>query len=340
MKILVSGEVGYPDSFSKNIYVTLQEMGNEIKAVEPFLLSIKKPLNRILAGYAMRFFPVLERGSYNRLLKMGSEFQPDLILVAGGQGPPPSVIGDLKRRTKSKVVVWFPDYLGNFGREYVLAADYDAYFFKDQYIVEFFRDKLSKRAFLLPQACNPMWHRRLELTDEEKRKYGCDLTLAGNMYYYRALICQQFLDYNFKIWGNNYPRWLESPTRKIYQNHYIAEEEKAKAFSAAKIVLNMMHYGELLGVNLRTFEAAGCGAFQIVDWKPNLHEFFEPEKEVATFRTLGELKEKVRYYLEHDQERQEIADRGYRRAHADHTYEHRLRKLLALTFDESGRVDE
>lgn len=334
MKILVFGEVGYPDSFSRNIYLTLQKMGYEVKAVEPFSLSLKKPLTRTLASYTLHFFPLVERSSYTRLLKVTREFQPNLLLVAGGEGPPPSVIGELKRWTKGKVILWFPDYLGNFGREYIMAADYDAYFFKDRYIVEFFRDKLGKRAFFLPQACNPMWHRRVELTEEEKKKYGCDLTLAGNMYYYRALICEQFLDYKFKIWGNNYPRWLESPVKSIYQNHYIAEEEKAKAFNAAKIVLNMMHYGELLGVNVRTFEAAGCGAFQIVDWKPNLDEFFEPEKEVVTFRTLGELKEKVRYYLEHDRERQEIADRGYRRAHQEHTYYHRLTQLLELTFNE------
>ena len=97
-----------------------------------------------------------------------------------------------------------------------------------------------------------------------------------------------------------------------------------------------MHYGEIQGVNCRLFEAAGCGAFQIADWKPGLAELFEPEREIVTFRTRDELKEKVDYYLAHAEERREIADRAYRRAHREHTYEIRLRKM----FDVLGLASE
>ena len=97
-----------------------------------------------------------------------------------------------------------------------------------------------------------------------------------------------------------------------------------------------MHYGEIQGVNCHLFEAADCGAFQIADWKPGLAELFEPEREIVTFRTRDELKEKVDYYLAHAEERREIADRAYRRAHREHTYEIRLRKM----FDVLGLASE
>ncbi|HVB28620.1 MAG TPA: glycosyltransferase, partial [Terriglobia bacterium] len=77
-------------------------------------------------------------------------------------------------------------------------------------------------------------------------------------------------------------------------------------------------------------EAAGCGAFQIADWKPALPELFEPEREIVTFRTRRELKEKVDYYLARPQERREIAARACARAHRDHTYEKRLEKMFEL----------
>src|SRR3989442_945074 len=131
MKILVFGEIGYPDSFSKNIFVTLKSMGHEVRAVVPFLFNLKKPSIRGFASYTLHFFPSLERRNYGRLLMEVSKFLPDLILVAGGEGPPPSVVRDLKRRTEAKIVLWFPDALVNFNRQYILAADYDAYFFKD-----------------------------------------------------------------------------------------------------------------------------------------------------------------------------------------------------------------
>src|SRR5262249_53330060 len=104
--------------------------------------------------------------------------------------------------------------------------------------------------------------------------------------------------------------------------------EKSKAFRAAKIVLNTMHFGEIEAVNQRAFDAAGCGAFQIIDENAALPELFEPGREIVTFRTLADLKEKVDYYLARPLERAEIAERAQRRAHAEHTMDHRIAVIL------------
>jgi spore maturation protein CgeB len=338
MKILVFGKI-YPDSFAKNILVTLRAMGHDARAVEsPRLQTGRSIALRKLANSATAVFPQLNRWSYRSLINQAADFRPDLMLIPG-EHPPPTVIQELKQQVRTTVVQWFPDALSNFGRQYILAADYDAYFFKDEYIVQFMREKLGKRAYFLPQACNPLWHHRVDLTEEDRQRYACDVTIAGNMYWYRALMLEVLLAYDIKIWGAYVPRWLESPTTRFCRHHYVAEEEKAKAFNAAKIVLNTMHYAEILGCNLRLFEVAGCGVFQIVDWRPNIAKFLEPETEVVTFRTREELREKVAYYLCHDGERKAIADRAYTRAQREHTYEHRLKKLLDLTFEANGDAD-
>lgn len=44
------------------------------------------------------------------------------------------------------------------------------------------------------------------------------------------------------------------------------------------------------------------GACLVTDWKENLHEMFEPEKEVVTYRSADEMVEKVNYLLAHDEE--------------------------------------
>jgi spore maturation protein CgeB len=136
--------------------------------------------------------------------------------------------------------------------------------------------------------------------------------------------------YDLKIWGSNCPPWISSSIKGHYTHHYVAEEEKAKAFRSAKVLVNTMLYSEIEGVNCTLFEAAGCGAFQIADWKPALSGLFEPEREVVTFRTRQELKAKVDYYLAHPEERQEIADRACARAHREHTYEARLEKMFEI----------
>jgi spore maturation protein CgeB len=327
LKILVSGQF-YPDSFPRNIAVTARRMGHEVSMVET--TPLHRHLNVLWAGLwtiVPRLFAKYEQRRQRRLVRAAEEFTPDLILLTYGTLPP-SVVRELRGVCSARIAVWYPDALVNLGRQYLMASDLDAWFFKDPYMVRVFRDKLALNAFYLPEACNSLWHRSVELTAEDQHKYGCDLVTASNMYYYRAKLLEMFLNYDMKIWGRSYPSWLSSPLRAVYQDEYVAEEEKAKAFNAAKIVLNTMHYGEIDGVNCRLFEAAGCGAFQIADWKPALPDLFEPEQEIVTFRTQQELKEKVDYYLAHPEERREIADRAYARAHNEHTYERRLEKMF------------
>jgi spore maturation protein CgeB len=329
MRILLHGRI-YPDSFSRNIAVTLERMGHIVRSAEDS--PIHRYQNRYwkaLWGLLPRVLPAFERRGHRGLVQAAREFSPDLILLTYG-GAPPEVVQELRRVSPAKIAVWYPDHLANLGRQYLLASDFDAWFFKDPYMARTFREKLGINACYLPEACNPLWHHRVELTPADRHKYECDLTTAANMYYYRARMLEVFKDYDLKIWGASYPSWLESPLRRHYPRIYVAEVEKAKAFRAAKIVLNTMYYGEIEGGNCRLFEIAGCGAFQVTDWKPALTELFEPEREIVTFRTRGELKEKVDYYLRHPEERTAIADRAYVRAHREHTYEIRLRKMLDI----------
>lgn len=329
MRVLVSGDI-FPDSFARNIVVTLGHMGHSVMSIP------ESPISTNPNRYWFRFrsvipkvFPHLETSRHDDLVKCARGFQPDLVLITHGHLPP-HVIDRIRNASGAKISIWFPDALTNLGRQYMLASSCDAWFFKDPYMATVFREKIGLNAYYLPEACNPLWHSKVKLTKSDRRKYGCDLATASNMYYYRAKSLETFKDYDLKMWGRSYARWLESSLRPSYQNFFVAEVEKAKAFNAAKIVLNTMHYGEIEGVNCRLFEAAGCGAFQIADWKPALPELFEPEHEIVTFRARQELKEKVDYYLAHPLERQEIAERARTRAHCEHTYQKRLEKMFGV----------
>jgi len=329
MRIVVSGDI-FPDSFARNIVAAAGHMGHWVVSVrESPAWGNRSLYGSVLWSILPTVFPHFETRRHGALIKAVRDFQPDLVLVTHGHLPP-DVVDRLRKVTTARMALWFPDHLANLSRQYVLASSFDAWFFKDPYMASIFREKLGLNAHYLPEACNPLWHRRTELTEDERQKYGCDLVTASNMYYYRARSLEMFRDYDLRIWGASYPHWLKSPLRRAYQDIYVAEAEKAKAFNAARIVLNTMHYGEIEGVNCRLFEAAGCGAFQIADWKPALPELFEPEREIVTFRTRRELKEKVDYYLARPEERREIAARACARAHRDHTYEKRLEKMFEL----------
>lgn len=79
--------------------------------------------------------------------------------------------------------------------------------------------------------------------------------------------------------------------------------------------------------NMRLYEATGVGTCLLTDWKPNLPELFDVESEVVTYRNASECIEKVRYLLDHEQERQRIATAGQQRTLREHTFDNRAEQL-------------
>lgn len=82
--------------------------------------------------------------------------------------------------------------------------------------------------------------------------------------------------------------------------------------------------------NMRLFEATGIGACLVTDWKENLADLFDVDREIVTYRNLGELEEKLRWLASAPAEREAIAEAGRKRVLREHTYAHRAERLDAL----------
>jgi spore maturation protein CgeB len=78
----------------------------------------------------------------------------------------------------------------------------------------------------------------------------------------------------------------------------------------------------------RNFEVPGAGGFLLTPYADNLDEYFLPGKEICVFTTMGDCLEKIRHYLDHDEERESIRRLGHARALRDHTYEKRFVDIL------------
>jgi hypothetical protein len=97
-------------------------------------------------------------------------------------------------------------------------------------------------------------------------------------------------------------------------------------------LITLNHHGNVAAYanNMRLYEATGTGTLLVTDWKENLHEVFEPGKEVIAYRTPEECAELIQYYLEHDNEREAIARAGQQRTLREHTYHQRMQELLDI----------
>ena len=83
------------------------------------------------------------------------------------------------------------------------------------------------------------------------------------------------------------------------------------------------------GGNMRLFEAAGLGVFQLVDDRPGVKEWFRVGEHLITYRDPADLRDKVAYYLAHEDERCEMAQAARAHAFAHHTYARRVDALQA-----------
>jgi spore maturation protein CgeB len=107
--------------------------------------------------------------------------------------------------------------------------------------------------------------------------------------------------------------------------------EMMKALARAKIGFNI-HVdaaGKYAG-NIRLFEVTGAGSCLVTDWKQNLHELFDIDKEIVTYSSAPECLEKVTWLLNHPAKRKAIAAAGRARTLSHHSFEVRSRQLNAI----------
>ncbi len=78
----------------------------------------------------------------------------------------------------------------------------------------------------------------------------------------------------------------------------------------------------------RDFEVPMCKGFYIAENHDGLKSIYKLGEEIETWSTEQELLVKCKWYLEHDDERNEIARRGYERASKDHSMTSRFNQLF------------
>ena len=109
-------------------------------------------------------------------------------------------------------------------------------------------------------------------------------------------------------------------------------------YAGTKINLNIALKGIEGGTTQRIMDIMGAGGFVLTNYCEETAELFEEDKEIVMFRTPEELIQKVDYYLEHEEEREQIARVGHERAMNDYTYEKKIKKLLDWVTEDEGGV--
>lgn len=323
MRVMVVGPLG-PDDFADNVRDTLSRIGHEVHAVGAARPSF--PVRKVdaLVSIVSDHTSSVDQYRQRHLVRTVQRVRPDVLLTMDRRLHR-SVI-DSARQVGARTALWFPDHVSTMGRHDMFINGYDRIYLKNPVLVERLQSIYGLPVRYLPEACNSSWHR-------SSAGYGEDaaIVMAGNIHPTRAALIKRLLAAGLpvRLYGAPVPEWVQTPELlAAHTGQYLVRTEKANAFRRARVVLNNLHPAEYAGVNCRLFEACGSGGLAMTEIRSGLTDVFEPGRELETFESFDELKNKLEWYLADPERGRAIADAGAKRAHAEHTYEHRLSAVL------------
>ena len=309
----------------------------DIKRLNNFVFKTGLTPRKLLTGLMQRIPPQFQPDLQRRnrlLLEHARRFQPDLIWLAGGNREIlPTTLERLKREHNCQLLFIHGDSPIVFSNpnERKAAPLYDLVLVNDFYHGVQWRELGARRVIHLPySSIDPELHQPQPLTDVPN-EYLCDIGFAGTLvpdklYSERVAVLESLRDFDLGIWStHDVPASL-----KPFHRGYALGTDMLRALSSVKICVNTHGDSMRYGVNLRLFECAALGVFQIVDDRPGVAEQFEVGEHLMTFRDVADLREKVVYYLAHDDERMRMAAAARAHALAHHRVEQRLARVLGM----------
>jgi hypothetical protein len=290
------------------------------RAVTPF-----KPMLRPLAR-KVGLSPKLDAQAEKILLAQIEDFKPDLVLNQDTF----HVDTRLMRRIKG---IGRPILIGQIGIAPSRGEDWTVYDLMMSQLaatVDFFR-RLGVRAEVNHLAFEPA------ILDALPAQPAMDIdvsfvgTVSPDHRQRIALLEAVAEQYDLKLFGNP-PQALAaaSPLHRCFQGE-VWGADMYQTLRRSKITLNshIDMAGREAG-NMRLFEATGVGAFLLTDFKDNLQTLFEPDREVAVWRSIDDCVAAIgRAMADHDG-RAAIAGAGQARTMARHTYHHRAAEILGF----------
>jgi hypothetical protein len=126
---------------------------------------------------------------------------------------------------------------------------------------------------------------------------------------------------------------LKFDVRGLFGNPGVYGAKMFDVLAQAKMGLNLSKRSDVrLYSSDRMSQLMGCGLLSFIDRRTGFGEIFGPD-ELVTYGDIDELVQRIDYYRAHDAERRNIAERGWRRAHAIFNETLVAQWIVDVTFD-------
>lgn len=201
---------------------------------------------------------------------------------------------------------------------------YDYVFFASQKMHDEFASKLHVPSGVAQQCVDDS-----AMVYEEGHDKQYELLFVGNSRHVFRPILKDLIptEHKLTVYGRH---WENFPVQDYVVSDYMDNSKVGQAYHDAKILLND-HWDDMREngiISNRIFDALAVGAFIISDDIPEIHELFGDN--VVTYHGREDLKEKIDYYLKHEEERDAKAKAGQKIALNGHTFRDRVAVMVKV----------
>ncbi len=180
-----------------------------------------------------------------------------------------------------------------------------------------YRQAGIENIYWLSEGISPIWHKSEELSYKDKLAYNADVAFAGS-----SLGLHSGRSELLNILEN-------SDSLNFIRYTSIFNREHNKMCQCTKI--NIGHSGwpnVELSMSARDYRIMGAGGFLLTNHVEGIENWFEVGKMCDTYRSPGECLEKIKYYLEHEDERKVMAAYGQKIVYEKHKFSDRLKEVI------------
>jgi len=266
------------------------------------------------------------------LVKVAAWYKPDLVHL----GKCEYLDGETVKRIKAKTDAFVVHYYGDFSRKpkpWVVdiggIADWTLLCHQDLDIVTMHKEAGCQRVGFWWTGTDPSvyYPRKVEKRDFDIVFMGRPIREGGCE---RAELLSTLaqIDLNVHVFGGNWTKMRG--LKQVHFHRFTDGDGLAWACSRAKIALSLNANVRMYASWRRIFNTMASGAFLLIRYFPGLETVFTRCEHLQWFTTRSEAVEKVRYYLENEDQRNEIAQRGSEIVRQKHTWDVRVSEILSL----------
>lgn len=247
------------------------------------------------------------------------------------------IVSSFRKHTKTIIYFFDDPWRQKFVRHWIKYFDY--FSTPDYYMYQQYKLEGLKNVIYSPFGFNKSIYKKLDI----EKKY--DVSFVGGYSPFRNWVRHLLEKEGIKL--NIFGRGWGSDGK------WISQDEMINVFNQSRININLSNsisydlsfliwslpslknIKQLLllrkdkeQVKGRHFEINACGGFQLSYFIPGLNQVYEIDNEIAVYEDVRQLPAEIKFFLNNDEARNKIANRGYERSQRDHSAQSYLNNLV------------